>query len=186
MKFEIGDKVIHNRFGKGIVKVFPKDWKGGVGVEFEQELILFHDLLHDGRPYAKPHHGFWVTEDELIKDGKQEENMIRFKVGDRVKHDFYGLGIIKKINMNLALPYCILFDDGNIILCSNERLTKIKTPKETIVIKRDGDTVTAYMGKKQAVAKCSPYDEFDLYKGSILALTRLLLEGEENGGGKEL
>ena len=186
MKFEIGDKVIHNRFGKGIVKVFPKNCKGGVGVEFEQESILFHDLFHDGRPYAKLHHGYWVMEDDLIKDGKQEENMIRFKVGDRVKHDSYGLGIVEEVNMNLALPYCILFDNGDFALCSNAGLTKIKPPKETIVIKRDGDTVTAYMGKKQAVAKCSPKDTFDLYKGSILALTRLLLEGEENGGGKEL
>lgn len=112
--------------------------------------------------------------------------MEKFKVGDRVKHKYYGLGIIKEINMNLALPYGILFDNGNVALCSNAGLTKIKPPKETIVIKRDGDTVTAYMGKKQAVAKCSSKDKFDLYKGSILALTRLLLEGEENGGGKEL
>ena len=112
--------------------------------------------------------------------------MIRFKVGDRVKHDSYGLGIVEEINMNLAFPYCILFDNGDFALCSNAGLTKIKPSKETIVIKRDGDTITAYMGKHKAVAKCSPKDEFDLYKGSILALTRLLLEGEENGGGKEL
>ena len=107
--------------------------------------------------------------------------MEKFKVGDRVKHDFYGLGIIKKINMNLLLPYDILFDKGDIMLCSNVYLTKIKPQKQTIVIKREDDTVTAYMGKHKAVAKCSPDDEFELYKGAILALTKLLVEGKING-----
>ena len=27
--------------------------------------------------------------------------MEKFKIGDRVKHKYYGLGIIKEINMNL-------------------------------------------------------------------------------------
>lgn len=185
MKFEIGDKVIHNRFGKGIVKVFPKNWKGGVGVEFEQELTLFHDLFHDGRPYAKPHHGFWVMTDDLIKDGKQEENMIRFKVGERARHIIWGLCTVKAI-INSMCPYLVELENGEVYWCCDTSLQKVAPPKETIVIKRDGDTVTAYMGKKQAVAKCSPKDTFDLYQGSILALTRLLLEGEENGGRKEL
>lgn len=107
--------------------------------------------------------------------------MEKFKVGDRVKHGFYNLGIIKKINMDLDLPYAILFDNGDTALCSNACLTKIKPQKQTIVIKREDDTVTAYMGKHKAVAKCSPDDEFDLYKGAILALTRLLVEGKIDG-----
>ena len=107
--------------------------------------------------------------------------MEKFKIGDRVKHKYYGLGIIKEINMNLALSYNILLDNGDIALCSNACLTKIKPQKQTIVIKCEDDTVTAYMGKHKAVAKCSPDDEFDLYKGAILALTRLLVEGKING-----
>ena len=107
--------------------------------------------------------------------------MEKFKVGDRVKHDFYGLGIVKETNMNLALPYEILHDNGDITLCSDVYLTKIKSQKQIIVIKREDDTVTAYMGKHKAVAKCSPDDEFDLYKGVILALTRLLVEGKIDG-----
>ena len=107
--------------------------------------------------------------------------MKKFKVGDRVKHKYYGLGIIKEINMNLALSYNILLDNGDIALCSNACLTKIKPQKQTIVIKREDDTVTAYMGKHKAVAKCSPNDEFDLYKGAVLAITRLLVEGKING-----
>lgn len=107
--------------------------------------------------------------------------MEKFKVGDRVKHKYYGLGIIKKINIDLALPYAILFDNGDIEVCSNIYLTKIKPQKQTIVIKREDDTVTAYMGKHKAVAKCSPDDKFDLYKGAILAITRLLVEGKIDG-----
>ena len=107
--------------------------------------------------------------------------MGKFKVGDRVKHKYYGLGIVKETNMNLALPYEILHDNGDITLCSNACLTKIKPQKQTIVIKREDDTVTAYMRKHKAVAKCSPHDDFDLYKGAILALTRLLVEGKING-----
>ena len=107
--------------------------------------------------------------------------MEKFKVGDRVKHKYYGLGIVKKINMNLALPYDILHDNGDITLCSKECLTKIKPKKQTIVIKREDDTVTAYMGKYKAVAKCSPDDEFDLYKGAVLAITRLFIKGKIDG-----
>ena len=106
--------------------------------------------------------------------------MEKFKVGDRVKHKYYGLGIIKEINMNLALSYNILLDNGDIALCSNACLTKIKPQKQTIVIKREDDTVTTYIGKHKAVAKCSPDDEFDLYKGAVLAITRLLVEGKIN------
>lgn len=76
--------------------------------------------------------------------------MEKFKVGDKVKHKYYGLGIVKKINMNLALPYGILFDNGDITLCSNACLTKIKLQEQAIVIKREDDTVTAYMGKHKA------------------------------------
>lgn len=57
-------------------------------------------------------------------------------------------------------------------------------PKQTIVIKTDGNTVTAYMGDKQGVAKCNPADAFDLYTGAKLALDRLL--GKEDNGVREV
>ena len=41
-----------------------------------------------------------------------------------------------------------------------------------IVIKQDGNTVTAYCGSAKGVAKCSPEDTFDLYTGAQLALAR--------------
>ena len=107
--------------------------------------------------------------------------MEKFKIGDRVKHKYYGLGIVKKINMNLALPYGILLDNGDIVLCSNACLIEFEPKYKTIVINLEGNTVTAYMGNHKAVAKCSPDDEFDLYKGAVWAITRLLVEGKIDG-----
>ena len=138
---------------------------------------------------------------------------MKFKVGDRVRHNEYGDGTVKVFQKEFPsiimigvefdisrdffhyLPYkgksFSAPDKG--YWCIEDELIKIEEEimiksnrNEEIMIKRNGNTVTAYMGNKQAVAKCSLTDTFDLYKGSILALTRLLLEGEENGGGKEL
>lgn len=54
--------------------------------------------------------------------------------------------------------------------------------KKTVVIKIDGNTITAYSGKDRGMAKCSPDDEFDAYTGCRLALDRLFgkEEKEEN------
>ena len=41
-----------------------------------------------------------------------------------------------------------------------------------IIIKQDGNTVTAYCGSAKGVAQCSPDDTFDLYTGAQLALAR--------------
>lgn len=54
-----------------------------------------------------------------------------------------------------------------------------KVEEETIVIKSNGLTVTAYKGKEKAVAKCSPKDKFDLYTGAKLALDRLFGKEEK-------
>lgn len=56
---------------------------------------------------------------------------------------------------------------------------KPEQKQQTIVIKTDGNTVTAYMGDKRGVAKCNPADAFDLYTGAKLALDRLF--GNDNG-----
>ena len=42
-----------------------------------------------------------------------------------------------------------------------------------IKIETDGSIVTAQMGDKYGVAKCSPEDEFDIFVGAKLALERL-------------
>lgn len=104
-----------------------------------------------------------------------------FKVGDRVKHKLYGLGIIDEIDTNYEDIYHGSFDNGSSAWSSGIYFTNIKPQKQTIVIKQKDNTVTAYMGKHKAVAKCSPDDEFDLYKGAVLAITRLLVEGKIDG-----
>ena len=48
--------------------------------------------------------------------------------------------------------------------------------EETIgVIKRNGNTITVHMGDLHGTAKCSPYDQFDLYTGWELALRRAMV-----------
>lgn len=105
---------------------------------------------------------------------------MKFKVGDRVKHKNRGLGNIVGIEINYNFPYILSLDDGDTIHTSKEYLSLVKPKKQTIVIKQNNNTVTAYMGKHKAVAECSPDDKFDLCKGAILALTRLLVEGKNN------
>lgn len=52
-------------------------------------------------------------------------------------------------------------------------MIEYKPELRTICIKTDGNTVTAYMGDKKGIAKCSPEDTFDLYTGAKLAIDRL-------------
>ncbi len=127
--------------------------------------------------------------------------MNNFKVGDSVYHNGFGFGTVKVICNNLI---GVEFDEANVrfgtLLFKNRehakknhgcwcystslkripKASKLSKENSTIVIKQRDNEVTAYMGKKKATAKCSPTDSFDLYKGTILALTRLLLEGKED------
>ena len=106
---------------------------------------------------------------------------MKFKIGDIVNHKNKGFGKIIGVDPSYTFPYILLLDSGGVINTSEEYLSQFILPKQTIVIKYEDDTVTAYMGKHKAVAKCSPSDEFDLYKGAVSAITRLLVEGEING-----
>ena len=128
---------------------------------------------------------------------------MKFKVGDRVKHIIFGNGTVKVIRKNFTCNIGVEFDisccpfshdlkyngksfssPNHGLWCPKDSLRMIED--ETIVIEQNDNIMIAYMGQKHAVAKCSPKDKLDLYKGAVLALTRLLLEGEENGGGKKL
>ena len=124
--FKVGDRVYHNSFGFGTVKVICDN---SIGVEFDRADIRFGTLLFKNREYAKWDHGCWCPPASLKSIPKASE---------------------------------------------------LAKEKDTIVIQQRDNEVTAYMGKKKATAKCSPTDSFDLYKGTILALTRLLLEGKED------
>ena len=123
--FKIGDRIYHNSFGFGTVKVIDNT---SIGIEFDKANVMFNTLILKNRKYAKQNHGFWCYPNSLKR-----------------------------------IP-------------SASELTKEKC---TIVIKQRDNEVIAYMGKKKSTAKCSPTDSFDLYKGTILALTRLLLEDKE-------
>lgn len=61
MKLKIGDRVIHKKFGKGIVKFISK--VGMLGVRFDKFNILLHSL--EGN--CENCHGFYCHEHELTK-----------------------------------------------------------------------------------------------------------------------
>ena len=124
--FKVGDRVYHNGFGFGTVKVICNKL---IGVEFDRANVRFGTLSLKNHEYAKRNHGCWCYPTSLKR-----------------------------------IP----------------KASKLVKENATIVIKQRDNEVIAYMGKKKATAKCSPTDSFDLYKGAILALTRLLLEDKED------
>lgn len=90
---------------------------------------------------------------------------------------------IKDYDWN-GVTYGVTFIIGNYkknrILWQKNRVYSVDFPMieynpevRTICIKTDGKTVTAYMGDKKGIAKCSPEDTFDLYTGAKLAIDRL-------------
>lgn len=52
--------------------------------------------------------------------------------------------------------------------------SELQTEETIGVIKRNGSTITVHMGDLHGTAKCSPDDQFDLYTGCELALSRAL------------
>lgn len=76
------------------------------------------------------------------------------------------------------------FDDKSCTMCwsySTDMIEPIKTEQETIVIYRNGDTVTALDKRdgRKATAKCSPDDTFDFAVGARLAFDRLMGETKQ-------
>ncbi len=121
---------------------------------------------------------------------------MKFRVGNRVEHDFYGMGtVIGVSDMDTPLvefdnPGLSLHDGngvekngtrgkhGHCYYTSNIKPLSSQTvviyPKglETIALLKEGKKVI-----KQANAKCNPTDEFDFNVGAKLAFSRLM--GEE-------
>lgn len=112
---------------------------------------------------------FKIGDKVRIKNGKDIKNFTGGWVSDMGKH----IGEVHKIESvndwyyDDRISYSL---DG---LCCNWDERCLEKVEEKIVIKRDGNKVIAYSGKKQGIAKCSPSDEFDMYTGAKLALDRL-------------
>lgn len=116
----------------------------------------------------------------------------KFKKGDKVRAIDNRYAITCKVR-NWEGIVAHVWDDGNFDAVTTKHIDSSEideeyyglNPKhfelitpETIVITSDGKTTTAYLkqGKKtvkQAIAKCSPDDEFSLEIGAKLALNRL-------------
>lgn len=108
MQLKIGDRVTYRgmgEFGVGVVKGYYGDTR--CIVEFENE----NEYLHDCSGEVESGRGYYCSENLLQRVIKEN---IEFKVGDRVKHDKYGVGIIKEIDSNkVHYKYAVEFDEVN-------------------------------------------------------------------------
>lgn len=102
---------------------------------------------------------------------------MKFKVGDRVEHEFYGKGTVIGVGVNDAPlvefdnPFNCWFT-SDIKPLNNQTIVIYSKGLETIALLKEGKKVI-----KQATAKCNPSDTFDFNIGAKLAFNRLM--GEE-------
>jgi hypothetical protein len=111
---------------------------------------------------------------------------MKYKVGDkvRIRRDLvlgkkYGnLDCLKEHTIHCGdiftieeIEACDCHLNNNIYWWSDEMLEDVD--EMNINITAAGKIVTAQMGDKYGVAKCSPEDEFDVFVGAKLALERL-------------
>lgn len=123
----------------------------------------------------------------------------KFKVGDKVKptkdNDYTITGQNMELGVVTYVGKCGAFCDDDMKVKILKHKNKYRTGeifsvqsrafkkiKETIVICRDGNKVTAFdkSTEKKAIARCNPADEFDFHIGAKLAFSRLMGEPEEN------
>jgi hypothetical protein len=105
------------------------------------------------------------------------------KVGDTVKVTAEPVlkgktGIVRRIYCtNNGKPYVVNFDENFCWTFSDHEIVKVKSKKTppSIVIYRDGDTVTVkdLETGEEASAVCSKDDTFDLHTGAFIAMSRL-------------
>lgn len=125
---------------------------------------------------------YWLWSPRMIEKKIEEKkpDILRVRCVESNGYDFTEGKVYERIDG------CLVSDRGCYFhnLCKNDDPTKwtfasskfeLAESKERypqIVIKQDGNTVTAYCGSAKGVAKCSPEDTFDLYTGAQLALAR--------------
>lgn len=72
MKWKIGDRVIHDRYGRGKILGFIKEWRKEVFEEDDDVVMLVefdkkNRVFHDGDGRGKNHHCYWLTIYKLRK-----------------------------------------------------------------------------------------------------------------------
>ena len=99
---------------------------------------------------------------------------MKFKVGDRVEHEFYGKGTV--IGVSSTDTPLVEFDNpfncwftSDIKPLNNQTIVIYSKGLETIALLKEGKKVI-----KQATAKCNPSDTYDFNIGAKLAFSRLV------------
>lgn len=92
-RFEIGDRVIHEQWGEGVIRRYYK--------AYDADIAPWQVAFEDG------HH--WCTEEKLDPVNQPRQ---RFAVGDRVHHNQWGYGTIEIDDMSTFLPYRVHFPNA--------------------------------------------------------------------------
>ena len=122
--FKLNEKVIHPAFGEGII----------TKINLESYEITFNDGIKRIISFKYTNLKKMNSIIEEVKEVKVVENL--FKVGDCIKHDIYGYGVVKNVESD---AYIILFKKINIRLISFKEKSKLtKSDKillETKIVK---------------------------------------------------
>lgn len=107
MKFKVGDRVSHSRFGTGTIANPYRD----CGYMWEVQFDTPNACLHKGRSGTEANR-WWCDNDSLIKLTSKHKVKPKYSVGDRVSHINWGLGTVIKVDVfDKGMPCLIEFDD---------------------------------------------------------------------------
>lgn len=130
-KFKIGDRVVHKRFGAGII--------GYIGDYYYTVVFDKEDpnVLHEGGNIDKPNRCWFCDDDRLEPETKK----YKFSVGDRVIGHRGYVGVIRIVDESYetSFPYQVYYDAKGYCFWEKEKdLTKIEEP---VKYRRVGNTV---------------------------------------------
>ena len=149
-------------------------------------LKLCHDCIFECRHCVEEAYEWLEDEAKPEKPAPEEEEKMerdKIKVGDTVKVTADPMlkgktGIVRRIYCtNDGKPYVVNFDKNFCLAFSDHEIIKVKSKKTppSIVVYRDGDTVTVkdLETGETASAVCSKDDTFDFHTGAFIAMSRL-------------
>lgn len=136
MKFKVGDKIEHERYGKGRILKINDCYS--ILVEFENEEAYFHD----GDGSGKDRHCYWVYKDS-IKQTITKEELFKMPLGTIIKTDrdynnvFVKVGENDFCNDNIDHIEDDYVNDDLSLECFGTKIIEIQEPTYETIYKAD-------------------------------------------------